>query len=62
MTDPVKRWLSMAFVAAVFGIGGGWAVAEYRLSRLEDAVNRIDRRVAEMYCGALPPSQQPGCR
>jgi hypothetical protein len=51
-----------ALIAAVFGGGGGWATLRIGLTTVSEKVDRIDQRVAEMYCASLPPEKRPGCR
>jgi hypothetical protein len=58
MTDRGKNWLSIALISAIVAVTSAWAVTEYRVGRLESVVERIDNRIAEMYCDGKPP----GCR
>ena len=58
MTDRTKNWLSIALISAIVAVTSAWAVTEYRVGRLENVVERIDARIAQMYCADKPP----GCR
>lgn len=55
-------WLVIAALAVLLGAASGWVSSQRKMSDLQETVNRIDSRVAEMYCGNLPPERRAGCR
>lgn len=62
MTDKNRQRLEIGLLALVFGMGGGWAAYEMRLGQLEEKVERIDQRVAAIYCSSVPEAQRTACR
>jgi hypothetical protein len=62
MTDRHKNWLSIALISAIVAVTSAWAVTEYRVGRLESVVERIDTRVADIYCNSIPAPVRAGCR
>jgi len=62
VTDRQRNWLSIGLVAAIAGAASAYSVTEYRVGNLEAVVERIDDRVAEIYCAQVPEERRPGCR
>jgi hypothetical protein len=62
MTLQNKQRIEIALLALAFGIGGGWAAFQFKLNDLSAKVQRIDERVAAMYCSTLPADRQAACR
>lgn len=69
MTDKARIRIEVACLAVVFGGGAGWGAFQAKFNSFEVAqseqtqkIDRIDQRVAEMYCATLPPEKRPGCR
>lgn len=62
VSDRMARRIEIAALAIVFGAGSGWSALQFGLSSLTKTVERIDARVAEMYCAQVPVEKRPGCR
>jgi hypothetical protein len=62
MTDKSRQRIEVALLALLFGAGAGWGAFQWQLSSLAAQVQRIDQRVAAMYCSTVPEPQRAACR
>lgn len=62
MTDRGKNWLSIALISAIVAVTSAWAVTEYRVGQMESLLERVDQRVADIYCSSIPNHLRQGCR
>ncbi len=61
MPEPVTVVLKLG-VAAIFAAGVAWGTTQLTVRNMSAQIDRIDKRVAEMYCAQVPAAQRPGCR
>lgn len=62
MSDKTRQRIEIGLIALAFGMGGGWAAFQFKLSSLSEKVERIDSRVTAMYCASVPEAQRAACR